>query len=167
MKPKLLPLTLTIFLLMPLAFTISDTMIQINNFFENQEYRFYSYLINFIVFFTFFSAVSILGLKNYYKSLNPQTKAVGLIIGLSFAFALTTQGYSIIVLFEYIKVIAFILLIAFVYFLLNKKIKNKALNLIASVLVVLFLFIVFSFLSNPGETSLFQVIIDSLNKIEI
>lgn len=131
---------------------ISDGLRRINDFFVNEEFRTYSIIIDFLLFFTIALSTMIIGVKAVFPE-RRQGTAIAVVFALIATIGLVRAGVSIINLIPYVGVIVFIGIVIIIFFLLNGlgvlKEKKFAVFLL-SLFIAFILFILFGWASYYG-----------------
>ena len=103
---------------------LGNSFVLINDFFKNENYKPYSLIIDFFVFFVVFLAIYMRGIKFAFKEVTKTEKALAVILGLTTAFLLIIGGYSIQKLLPFIPWLLFFILFALIWWLF-KDMKSK------------------------------------------
>ncbi|MBI2659964.1 hypothetical protein HYX07_02285 [Candidatus Woesearchaeota archaeon] len=132
------------------ADVLGESLARINDFFKNENYKPYSWVIDFFVFFAVFLAIYMRGIKFAFKEVNKTEKALAVVLALTTAFLMILGGYSIVKMLPFLQYFLFFLLFALIWWLL-KDMKSKwarfFLALLLTLLLLLIYFILFSAMS--------------------
>jgi len=158
---------LLILLLLPIlinsvyAIGLTDSLIKINNFFENREYEAYTTIIDFMLFFTIVLAAMMIGIKAIFADQMKQGKIIAMIIALITAIALVTGvklpfvgmvKFSLVELIPYVGFLVFIFLVVIIYFFMLAVGILKEKRVMAFLVAVILAFIIFILLGYIFET---------------
>lgn len=132
----LLSLLSTIAYAKPFTDAFRGGLMQINDFFVNEQYKPYSAAIDFFFFSLLFIAIYMMGARYAFKEVKKPEQVIVILLGLMTAFLLVLAGFSATIILPYIQWLLYTLLFI-LYFWLLKGIKNKFWRFILALLLTL------------------------------
>ena len=111
-------------------------LLQINDFFAQEQYKAYATAIDFFFFALLFISVYMIGVRYALKEVKKPEKVIAILLGLMTAFLLVLGGFSATILLPYIHWLLYVLLFILYWWLL-KGIKSKFWRFILALLLTL------------------------------
>jgi len=148
------------------AQSTADTLLRINDFFENQEYKAYSTIIDFFLFFTIALAAMLIGIKAIFPDQKRQGSMIAIVIALIATVSLVRAGVSVSNLLAYVGYIVFFGLVVLVYFFLLAigVLKEKRLwAFLLSLVIAFIIFILLGWVFNTNAQGLWQRFTATIN----
>ena len=116
--------------------SISNGLMDVNDFFESNQYEAYASIIDFMFFSILFISIYLIGVRYGLRQVSKPEKTIAVLLGVLTAFLLVSAGFSIGNLLPYVNWILYFLLFSIVWFAL-KGVQNKFYRFILSLLIVL------------------------------
>ncbi len=120
----------------PFTEAFKGGLIEINNFFEQENYKPYSKTIDFVFFSLLFISIYMIGVRYAFKEVKRPETLIAVLLGLMSAFLLVLGGFSATILLPYIPWLLYVLLFILYWWLL-KGIKNKFWRFVLALLLTL------------------------------
>jgi len=120
----------------PFTDAFSNGLIQVNNFFSQDQYKTYGKAIDFFFFSLLFIAIYTIGARYAFKDIKRPEQVIAILLGLMTAFLLVLGGFSATILIPYIHWLLYALLFILYWWLL-KGIKSKFWRFILALLLTL------------------------------
>ncbi|MBI2559169.1 hypothetical protein HYW20_07655 [Candidatus Woesearchaeota archaeon] len=120
----------------PFTEAFKGGLIEINNFFEQENYKPYSKTIDFVFFSLLFISIYMIGVRYAFKEVKRPETLIAVLLGLMSAFLLVLGGFSATILLPYLNWLLYTLLFILYWWLL-KGIKNKFWRFILALLLTL------------------------------
>ncbi|MEK6983942.1 MAG: hypothetical protein AABX33_05190 [Nanoarchaeota archaeon] len=117
--------------------TFANGLMQINDFFEKEQYGAYAKTIDFFFFALLFISIYLIGVRYAFKEANKPEKAIAVVLGIMSAFLMVSKDYSLLSLIPYVPLLLY-LLIFLLFWLMFKGVESKFLRF---VLALFFTFI--------------------------
>ena len=152
------------------AQSASDTLIRINNFFENKEYNAYSTIIDFFLFFTISLATMLIGVKAIFPDQKKQGSTIAIIIALIATISLVRTGVSVSNLLPYVGYAVFFGLVVIIYFFMRAMgilKEKKGLAIIVSLLIAFIIFILLGWVFNTNARGLWERFMATINGFDL
>jgi len=153
----------------PFTDSFRGGLIQINDFFEKEQYKPYSNAIDFFFFALLFISIYLMGVRYAFKEVKRPEQVIAILLGLMTAFLLVLGGFSATILLPYISWIFYILLFILYWWLL-KGIKSRFWRFILALLLTLLTIGlaqgVFGALTTPDTEGFFKSFSKSLGTIQ-
>src|SRR3989338_7312730 len=153
----------------PFTEAFKGGLLQINDFFVNEQYKPYSATIDFFFFALLFIAIYMMCARYAFKEVKKPDQVIVILLGLMTAFLLVLGGFSATVILPYMQWLLYALLFI-LYFWLLKGIKNRFWRFILALLLTLLtigLFQgLFSSLTAPDAEGFFKSLGGSFGGIE-
>ncbi len=131
----------------PLTDIFRGGLIQINNFFVQEQFRAYATAIDFFFFSLLFIAIYMMGARYAFKEIKRPEQVIVILLGLMTAFLLVIGGFSATILLPYIHWLLYLLLFILLWRLL-KGIKNPFWRFLLALLLTLLIVGFFAWLFN-------------------
>ncbi len=120
----------------PFTDAFKGGLLQVNDFFGEEQYKPYSKVIDFFFFSLLFIAVYMMGARYAFKEMKRPETLIVILLGLMSAFLMVLGGFSATVLLPYIHWLLYALLFI-LYWHLLKGIKNKFWRFVLALLLTL------------------------------
>ncbi|MBS3096650.1 hypothetical protein J4480_04380 [Candidatus Woesearchaeota archaeon] len=120
----------------PYTEALKGGLVEINNFFTNEQYKPYAKTIDFFFFALLFIAIYMMGVRYAFKEVKRPEQVIAILLGLMTAFLLVLGGFSATLLLPYIQWLLYVLLFILYWWML-KGIKNKFWRFVLALLLTL------------------------------
>ena len=146
----------------------TDSLISMNNFFENESYKPFSKLIDFVFFSIVFMSLFTVGAKKVFSEYTKPIQVIVILFGLALALVFVLADISFMNLFKYAWYILYILLFGLLYYMLGKLgMKNWFGKFLLALLIILAIILLISGLNISEGQTYFNSLSNKFKGIEI
>jgi hypothetical protein len=149
------------------AQSAGETLIRINDFFENQEYSTYSTVIDFFLFFTIALATMLIGVKAIFPDQKRQSSMIAIAIALIATVSLVRAGVSVSNLLPYVGYALFFGLVVIIYFFMRAMgilKEKKGWAIVASLLIAFIIFVLLGWVFDTNAQGLWERFMATINR---
>lgn len=129
-----------------------DGLMQINDFFEKEQYEPYAKIIDLFFFALLFISIYLIGVRYAFKEVNKPEKVIAVVLGLMSALLMVSRDYSVISLIPYAPLL-FYLLIFILFWLIFKGVESKFWRFVLALfLTLIIIFLIEGFFDFSTDT---------------
>lgn len=120
----------------PFTDVLRDSLVRINNFFAQENYKPYAKTIDFFIFSLVFISIYLIGVRYAFKEVKRPEQAIAIVLGFTTAFLFVLRDYSITSLLPYMQYLLYALIFV-MWMLVLKGIKSKFWRFVLALLLTL------------------------------